>query len=467
MSRFALVPIAFAMTAMASPLAYAATDAELAEIREQIRQLKENYEARINALEARLKEAEANASAAKSAAASAAPAPVTDAAAPPTGTASPASGLAAFNPAISVVLQGTYANLSQDPQKYAISGFAKTDDVSPGRRGLSLGESEIGFSANVDDKFAGNLIVSLTPENTLSVEEAYGFMPSLPNGLVPKFGRFFSGIGYLNEQHQHVWDFFDAPLVYQAFLGGQFDNDGVQLKWVAPTEQFLEFGAEIGNGDAFPGSPRNHNGIGAADVYVHTGGDIGASHSWRAGLSYLETRANDRPATQLDAAGNLADVAFTGKSRIAIADFVWKYAPNGNATQTNFKLQGEYFWRRESGDLTYDANGALGLTQTGTYSASQNGGYIQGVWQFQPYWRVGVRYDRLNPGAADYGANADLLDVAGFHPERYTVMLDYTPSEFSRFRLQYAESKTRPDFTDHQWFLQYILTLGAHGAHKF
>jgi len=47
------------------------------------------------------------------------------------------------------------------------------------------------------------------------------------------------------------------------------------------------------------------------------------------------------------------------------------------------------------------------------------------------------------------------------------VMLDWTPSEFSRFRIQYAQSKTRPDFTDNQFFLQYILTLGAHGAHKF
>ncbi len=46
-------------------------------------------------------------------------------------------------------------------------------------------------------------------------------------------------------------------------------------------------------------------------------------------------------------------------------------------------------------------------------------------------------------------------------------MVDWTPSEFSRFRLQYARNNTRPDFTDNEWFLQYILTLGAHGAHKF
>jgi hypothetical protein len=470
MHRHALAPAAMAAALAFSPPVFAATDAELADIREQIRQLKDAYEARIGALEARLKEAEARAANAASAPPAAgapepaaAPAPV---AAPPA-SAAPASGIAAFNPAISVVLQGTYTNLSQDPKQYGIAGFQKDPDVSPGRRGLGLGESEMAISANVDDKFAGNLIVSLTPQNTVEVEEAYGFMPSLPDGVVPKFGRFFSGIGYQNAQHQHAWDFQDAPLVYQAFLGGQLAQDGAQVKWVAPTDQFLELGGEIGNGDAFPGSDRDRNGVGAWSVFAHTGGDVGASHSWRAGLSYLETRPRDRESQQPDAAGNLTDVAFSGKSQLAIADFVWKYAPNGNATQTNAKLQGEYFWRRERGDLTYDSTGALGLTQTDAYAANQRGWYLQGVWQFMPYWRVGARYDRLDPGRPQYGTNADLLDIGGFHPDKYTVMVDYTPSEFSRFRVQYAESRTRPGFDDHQVFLQYILTLGAHGAHQF
>jgi hypothetical protein len=184
-------------------------------------------------------------------------------------------------------------------------------------------------------------------------------------------------------------------------------------------------------------------------------------------LSYLDTRADARDSTQFDAAGNRAQTRFAGKSRVAIADFVWKYAPNGNALRTNFKVQGEYFWRRERGDLTYDADAALGLTQTADYRSAQSGGYLQGVWQFMPMWRVGARYDRLNPGTPDFGANTALLAVPAFHPQRYTFMVDWTPSEFSRLRLQYAQNRIRPDVTDNEWFLQYILTLGAHGAHRF
>ncbi|HEY2968723.1 MAG TPA: hypothetical protein VGK75_10195 [Casimicrobiaceae bacterium] len=465
MAKPSLVPraLSVALALSLSPPLYAASDAEVAEIREQIRQIRESYEARLQALEQRLKDAEA----AKAREAAAAPQPSVAPSAATSPVSSPASGIAAFNPAISAVLQGRYANLSQDPEKFSISGFAPGGEIGPGRRGFSLGESELAISANVDHLFAGNLIVSLTPENTVSVEEAYGVYTAAPYGLVPKFGRFFSGLGYMNEQHQHAWDFIDAPLAYQAFLGGQYGNDGLQVKWIAPIDQFLEFGAEVGNGDSFPGSARNKNGVGSGVLYAHTGGDIGASHSWRAGISYLQTRAQDRNYSQLDLAGNDAQVGFNGTSRVAIADFVWKYAPNGNAQNTNFKLQGEYFWRRESGDFTYDVDGALGLTQTSAYTSRQSGWYLQGVYQFMPYWRAGARYDRLDPGHVDYGANAVFLEAPAFHPERYTLMVDYTPSEFSRVRLQWAQSKTLGGVTDNQLFLQYILTLGAHGAHKF
>ena len=102
--------------------AHAATDADLQQIRDEIRVLKEQYEARIRALEDNLE-------AAQTAAASALPA--TPPQATPPAASAGGTGLAAFNPAISLVLQGTYANFSQDPQRYAIAGFQKTDEVSP------------------------------------------------------------------------------------------------------------------------------------------------------------------------------------------------------------------------------------------------------------------------------------------------------------------------------------------------
>jgi hypothetical protein len=443
---------ACALALLIAPTARAASDAELDQIRAQIQELKSSYESRIKALEDRLKDAEVRAAAS------------VPEATQPVAASSPSSSASAFNPAVSVVLQGRYANLSQDPARFAIAGFATGADVGPGRRGFSLGESELAMAANVDDKFAGNLIASLAPDNSVSVEEAYGIWLTAPYGLAPKFGRFFSGLGYLNEQHQHVWDFIDAPLAYQAFLGGQYAQDGVQVKWVAPIEHYVELGAEVGNGDAFPGTPRSRNGAGSAAFYAHTGGDIGTSHNWRAGISYLRTRAQDRASTVFDRNGDEVPVAFTGTSRLVGADFIWKWAPNGNARETNFKIQGEYFRRKEEGDLALEA---VPLSTNATFASRQSGWYLQGVYQFMPLWRVGARYDRLDPGRVDYGADAGLVAATDFAPKRYTVMLDYTPSEFSRFRVQFAQSRTVADVTDNQWFVQYILSLGAHGAHRY
>jgi len=374
------------------------------------------------------------------------------------------SSLSSFNPALSLILSGTYANLSRDPADYRIRGFLTGSDIGPGPRSFNLGESELGIAANIDPFLYGAANISITSDGSVDVEEAFVQTTSLGEGATVKFGRFFSGIGYLNEQHAHTWDFVDAPLAYQAFLGTQFNDDGIQVRWLAPTPVFLELGAEAGRGRVFPGSDRDKNGIGAGSVFAHVGGDWGDSSSWRAGLSYLQTSPQDRASQMTDLAGNDVTNAFSGKSRLWIADFVWKWAPNGNPTRQNFKLQSEYFQRRESGSLTYDVTG---VAATDSYSSRQAGAYVQGVFQFLPRWRTGVRYDRLDSGSVDLASNAAFLDAATTHPSRITWMADYNTSEFSRIRLQLASDRAREGKADNQVFVQYQMSLGAHGAHNF
>jgi hypothetical protein len=424
--------------ALAAPLsAQAADDKELAEIRAQLREMKQSYEARLQVLEQRLQAAEA-AKAAAPAVAVAAPAPALVETAAPAPVAAAAAGGNAFNPSISLILGGTMANLSQDPGQYKLQGFMPSGgEVGPGKRSFNLGESELTLSANIDPMFAGKLTFALSGENEASVEEAFVETHSLGNGLNVKAGRFLSSIGYLNSQHAHTWDFVDAPLAYQAFLGGQYKADGVQARWLAPTDTWIEIGSELGNGASFPGNERNKNGFGASSVFAHAGDDIGSSGSWRAGLSYLRTGSIDRAVDAL---------AFSGRSTMWIADGIYKWAPDGNSTQQNFKLQGEYFRRKESGIL---AGGPDSLD----YASTQSGWYLQSVYQFAPGWRTGLRIDRLQSET--------------YSPRRNSVMFDYSPSEFSRLRLQFAQDKSQSGATDNQIFLQYIMSMGAHAAHAF
>lgn len=364
----------------------------------------------------------------------------------------------AFNPALSLILDGKYTHYSRDPREYQISGMLLGDEAGPPSRGFSLGETELAASANVDDKFYGQVTLSIsdTDQKTdLNVEEAFVQTTTLPQGFTARAGKFFSDIGYQNSKHSHTWDFADQPLVYRALLGEQYGDTGVQLKWVAPTAVFVELGGEAFRGSEFPASGAGHDGVGTYTAFAHLGGDVGDSHSWRAGVSYLDADAVNRESTL----PSDDIVAFTGKSRVWIADAIWKWADHGNPKTRNFVVQGEYLHRKESGNL------AEGVASA-TYDGTQSGFYVQGVYQFMPRWRAGLRYDHLS---ADN--TVGLLPIAtpltdDRDASRVTAMIDFSNSEFSRLRLQLADDRSRAR-TDRQLILQYVFSLGAHGAHQF
>lgn len=457
----------FAMAALlAASCGAQAADADLAAIRSQIDEMKKSYEQRIAALEQKLAQAEA-----KSPQAAAEQASVPGAAAPTGATAAAASSAGAangFNPEVSLVLQGLYKNMKNVPER-TIGGFATGSTEGLNNRGFSTDETELVLAANIDPYWRGQAIVAMI-DGSAEIEEAWAQSLAIGNGIGLKLGRFRSGIGYLNEQHPHARDFADAPLMYQAMFGDSYTQDGVQLKWLAPTPLFLELGAEFGRGANYPGTDRNKNGTGGAALFAHVGGDVGISNDWRAGISWLKTAAQERESTFQDINGIAAKGAFSGDSTTWLADFVWKWAPNGNPKYQNFKFQSEYFVRQEKGNLNCSSDDAASTCATAlesAYRTRQSGWYAQGVYQFAPEWRAGLRYEQLDSGSRDFGANAANLQVDGYRPKKTSAMVDYSWSEFSRVRLQVAQDKSMPGLTDNQLTVQYIMSLGAHGAHKF
>ena len=98
-----------------------------------------------------------------------------------------------------------------------------------------------------------------------------------------------------------------------------------------------------------------------------------------------------------------------------------------------------------------------------------SGYYAQAVHRFNRNWRWGLRYDRLNPKSR--GDDFEVLEEAGllatgFDPKRYSAMVEWVPSEFSRVRLQYNQDKTL-EHGNKQILLQYTFSLGDHQAHTF
>ena len=426
--------------------AFGATTDPITDLRQEIQELRLAYEARIDALEARIVVAERASRQARSSAAEA----VEMAEETAIGTTTGDSSANVFNPAIGVVLVARAADIDRNWE--TIPGFIPGGELGTGESGFSLGESELNLQASIDDLFHGNMTLALEDEGGetgVAIEEAWFETAALPAGLTIRAGRQFSGIGYLNSFHRHADDFIDRPLPYQAFLGGQYIADGVQVRWVAPTNLFLEFGAELDWGSSFPASGSEETSPGAWSLFAHTGGDVGTNHAWQAGVSYLSTDIQDRGVGEDDPAA-----AFTGNGDLVAFDFVWKWAPFGNPTATNFAFQGEYFRREEKG--AFDGVNA---------DTDQSGWYLQSVWQFMPSWRVGYRLDRVATNNGSIFTNT-LLEDADDSPRRDSLMLDWSHSEYSRFRLQYVYDQVLPK-SNNQLLLQYIMSMGAHRAHRF
>jgi hypothetical protein len=88
------------------------------------------------------------------------------------------------------------------------------------------------------------------------------------------------------------------------------------------------------------------------------------------------------------------------------------------------------------------------------------------VYQPFPRWRVGARFDQLSADTPDIAWADTPLYPAVSDPRRYSLMVDWSNSEFSRLRFQYNNDQAG-EATDNQFGLQYIFSIGAHGAHSF
>ena len=375
------------------------------------------------------------------------------------------------NPAISAVLDGYYQS-TERPMSERVEGFG-------------LGHTELAMSANIDDMFYGKLtaVVEMHDgETELGLEEAFIQTMAMPYGLSMRAGRFLSDIGYLNNQHVHTDAFSDRPAAYRAFLGSHYFDDGLRVSYVAPTDLYWTVGAEAFKGDSMQAADehgeRDYETIGVYTSSTKIGRDAGANGSWQAGLSYLRNENGRMTAEEHEAHDEHAAVEdehehehshsaqYTGENTY-VADFVYKWAPNGNYKYQHLTLSGEYFRVTDFKPLEehHDDHDDHGDEAHGDEGKDyQDGWYLSGVYQFSPKWSAGVRYGEVD---------TQLMHDDHFDPQKLKeteVSLAWHHSHFSTVRLQYTNQKGT-NFEgiedDNVITLQYVMTLGAHGAHQF
>ena len=462
--------------------------AEVAKIRAEFDQKLKDIQA---AYEARLKEVEGRQQAV--AAAPAAPEARQD----KLGTVGSGSS---FNPQMSVILEGMYYADSRRgggvEMLEHIDGINHSHDHeghSHGaiERGFNLRATEVAFSATVDPYFDANLMLTVDSGGGVEVEEAYFDTRALPAGWKIRGGKFLSGIGYLNDQHPHTWDFADQNLAYRTLLGehGIMDT-GLQFTWRPRTGSvYTLLGVEMlqGNeqvfgtaGEETPTAREDGAGLAAGSAgelagekagprlmtaFAKFAPDLGDDHALQIGL--WGARANQHQEVHdhtLEDPANLVH-ALQGKSWLWGTDWVYKYDAPGAYGQGDLKLTAEYLREIKDMDIAFHENGAL-VGQSRKFT--QDGLYLAGIYGFAPNWQVGVRYDVTGLTNKLDGPAGNLWEKND--SDRWTLSLTRHFSEFSRLRLQASTAdlwvEGAPEKVN-QFMLQYQHSLGAHGAHKF
>lgn len=350
-----------------------------------------------------------------------------------------------------------------------IDAYHKSDNTALGGReeGWGLSHTELSARHRFGNLFDATVtaVAEANEEDTdFSFEEVYLQTLSLPAGLTLRAGRFLSDIGYLNGQHPHTDSFVERPLLYRAFLGGHYYDDGVGLNLVMPTDLYWRISAEAFTGDEL-GEFEHDKRVGTWTLSTKVGGDIGTSQSWQAGFSYMRNRMLDQGGSEEEEHhhheehdhadhGHSHGAEYYGK-HLYLADAVWKWSPEGNNRNQQLAISGEY----------------IRVTDPNQYAKNDQyheGWYGSAVYRFSPRWSAGIRHGQvdLQLGHDDHFHEGSLRETS--------AMLAWNPSHTQTLRLQYSYQDVHKDWhdtftesADNAVTLQYILSFGAHDAHSF
>ena len=313
---------------------------------------------------------------------------------------------------------------------------------------LEMHESEVGLQATIDPYARGDVFITFG-EQGVSLEEGYFTFTSLPGSLQLKVGKMRAAFGRVNTMHNHILPWTDRPLVTQNLVGGEdgIDDAGFSISRIipAPKDIFLEGTAQLFRGDSenvFQASRRS---------------DLSTVEHLRAYRDLSES-------TNLDLGGSFArghSPFGGGTNQLVGVDATLRWKPLRRAIYHSFVGRGEFVWAHTDVSPRY---------------VRPFGYYVSGDYQLGRRWFLGGRFDRSQRGqclntnpattfstqCVDFAPSGPLLTDTGG-----SLLLTYWPSEFSQIRGQARHTRYGEGRTANEVLFQFILSMGAHGAHPF
>jgi hypothetical protein len=364
--------------------------------------------------------------------------------------------------------------------------FLQGGEHDPNQRGFTFQQLELGFKGAVDPFFTGEAylvyFIDSEGESRFELEEAFATTQQLPfgleeHGLQLELGQFFTAFGRQNQQHPHQWDWQDQPIVLSRFFGGDgMRQTGIAARWLTPLPWYSELTFTSQNADgetmvsflandevfetrSVAGRPFAEPSVSSVDDLVYTtrlvnAFDLSDTWSTQLGMSW---------ATGPNATGR--------RTNIVGGDVVAKWIPVVTDRGWPFvELQGEFLYRHYdvgsfSGCLE-EAEDCMPVMVPGE-TLRDYGFYGQALWGFRRGWAMGLRVEHASAN------NGDLLshnnDPFRDNRWRFSPLVSFYPSEFSRLRLQYNldHASSFDDDTNHTVWAGIEFLFGAHPAHAY
>lgn len=318
-----------------------------------------------------------------------------------------------------------------NPDISLIGNFIATAGGNPFQPGpaLEFHEAELGVQAIIDPYSRADFFISFGEEG-VELEEGYITFTGLPRSFVARVGKMRSSFGVVNTKHNDALPWIDRPLVTDSLVGGEdgINDAGFSINRIfpGPKGMVLEATGQVFRGDSADVFTSHQRSDLSFVGHVHGYKDLTESTNLDVGFSYA--RGHN-------------DLGTNFLTQLVGSDVTLRWKPLRRAIYHNFLWRSEFVWSERQQLPT--AQRAFGFYSAADYRLSRR-------------WTVGGRYDR-----SDRARNANLTD-SGF-----SAVVTYWPSEFSQVRTQYRFGRFAEGKNTSELKVQFLFSLGAHGAHPF
>lgn len=354
----------------------------------------------------------------------------------------------------------------------------------PKRRGFTLQQVELSFSAAVDPYFRAEAHF-VVGEEGFELEEAFFQTSSLPAGLQLEGGYFLTEFGRINPRHPHDWDFVDQPVINTRIMGPDgMRGLGARLGWLTPLPWFSEVHVGVQNANdesmvSFLGEGHHHEG-GEEHGEESLGGfarvdrDIESFYEfvyllrWHNHFSIGSTAGLSFGISGLFGPNATGD---KGKTWVGGGDFLFKWRPSNHQRGWPYlRVQGEFMYRyfqAEQGVLEEDPADPLDDIFLDSTVLGDWGGYLHVMFGFVHGWSAGVRLDFADAFREGEALRKD--DPLRDRRWRASAVVEWRITEFSRMRIQYNfdHMEHLQHSTAHGIWVSFEFLIGAHPAHGY